>query len=39
VTGKLPTFPMKTKSRDIEIRDIDCQSLNPEVEVSEELNE
>ena len=39
VTGKLPTFPMKTKSRDIEIRDIDCQSVNPEVEVSEEVNE
>lgn len=24
VTGKLPTFPMKTKASQIEIRDIDC---------------
>lgn len=25
--GKLPTFEMKTKSTDIEIKDIDCANL------------
>jgi hypothetical protein len=31
VTGKLPSFPMRTKARDIEIRDIVCPKVMPEV--------
>lgn len=31
VTGKLPTFPVRTKARDIEIRDIVCPKVKPEV--------
>ncbi len=39
VGGKLATFPMKTKSRDLEIRDIDCPNVRPEVEVIKEASE
>ena len=35
VKGQLPTFPMKTKSSQIEIRDIDCPNLEPLVETPE----
>jgi len=33
VTGKLPTFPVRTKARDIQIRDIVCPQVMPEVVV------
>jgi hypothetical protein len=33
VTGKLPTFPVRTKARDIQIRDIVCPKVMPEVVV------
>jgi hypothetical protein len=36
VSGKLPTFPMKTKARDIEIKDLDCPNLKPEIEITED---
>jgi hypothetical protein len=35
VTGKLPTFPMKTKANDIEIKDIECPLVMPEVIIEE----
>ena len=33
VTGKLPTFPMPAKARDIQIRDIVCPKVMPEAVV------
>jgi hypothetical protein len=33
VNGKLPTFPMKKKAADIEIKDLDCVNIQPEVAV------
>jgi len=39
VTGKLPTFPMKTKARDLVIKDIDCPNVRPEVEIIEDTND
>ncbi len=31
VNGKLATFAMRTKSTDIQIRDLDCPNLQPEI--------
>ena len=39
VSGKLPTFPMKTKARDIEIKDLDCANLKNEIEITEESHD
>lgn len=39
VTGKLATFPMKTKARDLEIKDLDCSHLMPEIDPVEESSQ
>jgi hypothetical protein len=36
VSGKLPTFAMKTKALDIVIKDLDCPNMQPEVIVEED---
>ena len=31
MTGKLPTFAVRTKARDLVLRDLDCSKVMPEV--------
>jgi hypothetical protein len=38
-SGKLPTFAMKTRAGQIEIRDLDCPNIQPELELGESDSE
>lgn len=36
VSGKLPTFEMKTKASDIMIQDLNCPNIHPEITMDDE---